>query len=79
MVISGAAFGNKNVQALVFVAAFAPDTGESAFELSGRYPGSTLGATISPVALLDGGTDLYIQQDKFWAQFATDVSEADAS
>ena len=78
-VITNAVSGSKNVKALVYVAAFAPDAGEAAFELAGRFPGSTLGPTLSPpVALVDGGKDLYIQQDKFHAQFAADVSSADA-
>lgn len=78
-VISEAAYGNANVKALVYVAAFAPEKGETAAELSGRFPGSTLGPTLSaPVALADGGKDLYIQQDKFHDQFAADVSQADA-
>ncbi|UST87813.1 alpha/beta fold hydrolase [Pseudomonas siliginis] len=78
-VISEAAYGNANVKALVYVAAFAPEKGETAAELSGRFPGSTLGPTLSaPVELSDGGKDLYIQQDKFHEQFAADVSPADA-
>ncbi|WP_285410660.1 alpha/beta hydrolase [Pseudomonas sp. FR229a] len=78
-VISEAAYGNANVKALVYVAALAPEKGETAAELSGRFPGSTLGPTLSaPVALADGGKDLYIQQDKFHDQFAADVSQADA-
>ncbi|MCV2223841.1 MULTISPECIES: alpha/beta fold hydrolase [Pseudomonas] len=78
-VISEAAYGNSNVKALVYVAAFAPEKGETAAELSGRFPGSTLGPTLSaPVELADGGKDLYIQQDKFHEQFAADVSLADA-
>jgi pimeloyl-ACP methyl ester carboxylesterase len=78
-VISEAAYGNSNVKALVYVAAFAPEKGETAAELSGRFPGSTLGPTLSaPVELADGGKDLYIQQDKFHEQFAADVSPADA-
>ena len=78
-VISEAAYGNANVKALVYVAAFAPEKGETAAELSGRFPGSTLGPTLSaPVELSDGGKDLYIQQDKFHDQFAADVSQADA-
>lgn len=78
-VISEAAYGNANVKALVYVAAFAPEKGETAAELSGRFPGSTLGPTLSaPVPLADGGKDLYIQQDKFHDQFAADVSQADA-
>jgi len=78
-VISEAAYGSANVKALVYVAAFAPEKGETAAELSGRFPGSTLGPTLSaPVELADGGKDLYIQQDKFHDQFAADVSPADA-
>jgi pimeloyl-ACP methyl ester carboxylesterase len=45
-VISGAALGRENVRAMVFVAAFAPEEGESIGELSGLYPGSTLGETL---------------------------------
>lgn len=78
-VIANAVHGNTNVKALVFVAAFAPEAGEAAFELADRFPGSTLGPTLAPpVALANGGKDLYIQQDKFHAQFAADVSSADA-
>ena len=79
MVITNAVAAKENVKALVFVAAFAPETGETASELSGRFPGSTLGPTLAPpVALPDGGKDLYIQQDKFRAQFAADVPVAAA-
>ncbi len=78
MVITCAANGSDNVKALVYVAGFAPDVGESAADLSGRFPGSSLGAALSPVKLPDDGTDLYIQQDKFWQQFAADVPESQA-
>ncbi len=78
-VISAAAAGAANVKALVYVAAFAPDAGESAAALAGKFPGSTLGPTLAPpVALADGGKDLYIQQAKFHSQFAADVPEAKA-
>lgn len=78
-VIANAANGNDNVKGLVFVAGFAPESGESAFDLSGRFPGSTLGAALAPaVALSDGSKDTYIDQSKFWAQFAADVPEAEA-
>jgi pimeloyl-ACP methyl ester carboxylesterase len=77
-VISNAADGNANVKALVYVSAFAPDAGETAAELSGKFPGSTLGPTLAPpVTLSTGGKDLYIEQDKFRDQFAADVSEVD--
>ena len=77
-VITEAANGNANVIALVYVAGFAPDTGESSLSLSGQFPGSTLGNAIEPVARSDGGQDLYIRPDKFHEQFAADVPAAQA-
>ncbi|MGP3959584.1 alpha/beta fold hydrolase [Nonomuraea sp. 3N208] len=81
-VISTAADGDAQVKALVYIAAFAPDTGESAVGLSGKYPGSTLGETLQsvPFTLPDGtaATDLYIDQSKFHQQFAADVPAATA-
>lgn len=78
--ISGAATGEANVKALVYVAAFAPDKGETALELSGRFPGGTLGDALArPVPTLEGSKDLYIEQSKFHAQFAADVGAAAAS
>jgi pimeloyl-ACP methyl ester carboxylesterase len=79
MVISKAATGNGNIVGLVFVAGFAPEEGEQAGELTARFPGSTLGPTLTPpIGLPDGGSDVAIQQDKFWVQFAADVPEAEA-
>lgn len=78
-VISEAAAGKANVQALVYVAAFAPDTGETAIGLTGKFPGSTLGPTLAPpVPIPGGGKDLYIQQAKFPDQFAADVPKGEA-
>lgn len=78
-VITGAVTGIPNVKALVYVAGLAPDSGESAADISDRFTGSTSGPTLAPpVPLLDGGKDLSIQPDKFHAQFAADVPEADA-
>jgi pimeloyl-ACP methyl ester carboxylesterase len=76
-VISGAANGHRNVRALVFVSAFAPEEGETAAGLSGRFPGSTLGPALAPpVALPGGGADLYVQRARFHEQFAADVPGA---
>jgi pimeloyl-ACP methyl ester carboxylesterase len=72
-VISNAARDHENVKALVYVAGFAPEEGENASELQGRFPGSTLGETLWPVPLSDGTTDLYIRQEMFHQQFAQDV------
>ena len=78
-VISAAAVGHANVRSLVFVAAFAPERGETALSITGMFSGSTLGGTLAtPVRLSGGGADLYIQQDRFPAQFAADVPIADA-
>lgn len=78
-VISEAAIGHPNVKALVFVSAFAPQAGETAVGLSGKFPGSTLARTLAPpVALSGGGTDLYIRQDEFPEQFAADVPATEA-
>jgi pimeloyl-ACP methyl ester carboxylesterase len=74
LVISNAANGLSNVKGLVYVAAFAPDKGESALTLSGKFPGSTLGGALAPpVTLADGNKDFYIAQDKLPAQFAADL------
>jgi pimeloyl-ACP methyl ester carboxylesterase len=59
---------------LVYIASFAPDTGESANGLAAKFPGSSLGEALLPVPRADGTTDLYIDPDKFHAQFAADLS-----
>lgn len=72
-VITQAANTAGNVKALVYVAAFAPEAGESSLSLSSMLPGSTLAEALMPVMLPDGGTDLYIAPEKFHTQFAADV------
>ena len=82
-VISNAARGLDNVKALLFVAAFMSDEGESAVDLAGKFPGSTLGEALRPVpiTLPDGSrtADLYIERGKFHHQFAADVPEETAA
>lgn len=79
-VISVAASGRPNVKALVFVAAYAPDVGESAMTLGNKIPTGTLGQTLAPpVTLSDGSSDLYIERAKFWKQFAADVPKGEAT
>jgi pimeloyl-ACP methyl ester carboxylesterase len=79
-VITNAAVGNPNVKDLVYVAAFAPDAGETALGLSNQFPGSTLGDALAPpVPLGDDTNDLYIRQDAFRGQFAADVPAAAAA
>jgi pimeloyl-ACP methyl ester carboxylesterase len=78
-VISEAAEGAPNVKALVYVAAFAPEAGETALGLTGKFPGSTLAPALAPpVKLTSGGNDLYILRARFHDQFAADVPAAGA-
>ncbi|GAB3197658.1 alpha/beta hydrolase [Geodermatophilus arenarius] len=76
-VVSEAAAGLPQVRALVFVASFLLDEGESTGELAGRFPGNELGSALRPVPVQgpDGQTvdDLYIEQERFRPVFAADV------
>ena len=78
-VITVAADGATNVKALVFVSGLAPELGESAASLGSKFPTGTLGETLTkPVPQANGAGDVYIDQGKFWAQFAADVPKAAA-
>jgi pimeloyl-ACP methyl ester carboxylesterase len=76
-VITNAAAGKANVKALVYIAAFVPDVGESQGELIGKFPGSEIQAVSVPVPYTkpDGtpGTELYLSPAG-QAAFAADVS-----
>ena len=73
MVITEAAANNDAVKALVYVCAFAPEQGESAFALSAKFPGSTLGDALNAYPVSTGGNDLAIRPDVFHQQFCADV------
>lgn len=77
-VISNAARGVPNVEALVFIAAFAPDTGESLAGLVTMNPGTKItpdALDTRPYPLPGGGesADLYIKQSAFQDAFAGDL------
>jgi pimeloyl-ACP methyl ester carboxylesterase len=72
-VISGVDADAGEITGLVYVAAFAPEPGESCFELSKLFPGSTLGDALVPAKRSDGATDLCIAPDRFHEQFCADV------
>jgi pimeloyl-ACP methyl ester carboxylesterase len=78
-VITNVAADAGQITGLVYVAAFAPDAGESAFTLAQRFPGSTLGDALRPVPRSDGTTDLYIGRELFHDQFAADVTASEAA
>jgi pimeloyl-ACP methyl ester carboxylesterase len=76
-VITNAATGNSNVKALVYVAAFIPDAGETAVDLL-KFPGSQIVLPPSPDATVTarpfpGGLDLYVNADPFRKIFAADL------
>ena len=79
MIISNASAGRDDVKGLVFVGGFAPDAGESAAQLAGRYEGGTLGDTLMSFKLPDGDNDLYIVQDKYRDQFTAESTAEDAA
>jgi pimeloyl-ACP methyl ester carboxylesterase len=77
-VITNAATGNPNVKALVYVDAFIPAEGETAFTLAG--PDSAL--AVDPTTVFDfvpnpggpaGDVDLYLKRDVFMTSFANRV------
>ncbi|MEU8637703.1 alpha/beta hydrolase [Amycolatopsis sp. NPDC048633] len=71
--ITRAATDTPNVRALVYIAAFQPDAGESVFELSGRYPGAKLGPETTNVLVHDDEPELSIKPADFAEVFAADV------
>ncbi|MFG1911335.1 alpha/beta fold hydrolase [Kribbella sp. NPDC048928] len=75
MVITEAAADNDAVKALVYVCAFAPDHGETAFQLSSQFPGSTLGDALNAYPVATGGNELAIRNDVFQQQFCADVPD----
>jgi pimeloyl-ACP methyl ester carboxylesterase len=78
-VITNAAAGKSNVKALVYIAAFVPDVGETQGELITKFPGSEVQPVSVPVPYTkaDGtsGIDLYLSKDG-QAAFAADIPTA---
>ena len=67
-----------DIRALVYVAGFASEVGESCADLSAKVPGSTLASTLQFVDLGEHGRDMYIAQDKFRQQFCADLPASEA-
>jgi len=84
-VITAAANEADNVTGLVYVAAFAPDEGESLQDLLGRFPANDFASGLTPHTLPTGtnaGTDevwLSIAVDSFHQLFAADVPTEQAA
>lgn len=74
-VISSAATGNANVKALVYIAAFGPDSGEKFSELLDKEGPSSLGPALRP----DAAGFLYIDRAQFHDVFCADLPVAEAN
>lgn len=73
-VITGAAAGESNVKALVYIAAFMPDAGEPVGALTEKFPATPLGTALVP----DSAGFLTIDRTKFHHAFCADLPEAEA-
>jgi pimeloyl-ACP methyl ester carboxylesterase len=77
-VISNVDANAGEITGVVYVNGLAPEPGETAFQLAGMFPGSTLGDALQQISRSDGGTDLAIRRDRFHATFGADVPAAQA-
>lgn len=80
-VITNAATGAENVQALVYVAAFAPDQGETIGQFNNPelYPGSALTPESLVFRPFPGGVDATIDPTQFQKIFAADLPRTQAA
>jgi pimeloyl-ACP methyl ester carboxylesterase len=79
-VISNVDADAGDIVGLVYVNGFAPEPGETCFQLAAMFPGSMLGEeTARPVSRSDGTTDLYIAPDSFHEIFCQDVPAQQAA
>ncbi|GAA3221706.1 alpha/beta hydrolase [Actinocorallia longicatena] len=68
---------DPDVKALVYVSAFLPEQGESAFGISGRFPGSLITPeAIRVVPLPSGDADIYLQPASLGPIFGLPASTA---
>ncbi len=81
-VLSVAAAGLPNVTALVYIASFLVEPGESTGDLASRFPGNLLGTATVPVPYVTAagsGVDVYIDQERFNEVFAGDLDPSTAA
>ena len=74
--ISDAAAADHAVKALVYVAAYVPDKGESPADLTYKYPGSLLTGSNLVERAEPGGTDVYINPADFAKVYAYGLTPA---
>ncbi|GGN59110.1 alpha/beta hydrolase [Actinoplanes lobatus] len=79
VVITNAATGNPNVKALVYVAAFAPDAGDTVLHLQTLHEGTKLTLDALDFRPYPGDhIDGYVKRDVFREVFAGDLSREEA-
>lgn len=74
VLVSGLAAQNPAVEALVYVAAFIPEAGDTVSDLNSQFPGSILGPDTS--FTIEG--DLYVKQESYRQLYAADRLPSDA-
>jgi pimeloyl-ACP methyl ester carboxylesterase len=76
-VVTAAAAAVGNAVGLVYVTGFALDEGESALDITGRFPGSQLAPSLRPATFCgingDPEVELYIDREAFPHVFAADL------
>lgn len=75
-IITRAAREASNVQALVYIAAFQPDEGESALENTARFPGAKMGPDTTLVTEYDGAPELRLLPEHYRDIIAGDLPVA---
>jgi pimeloyl-ACP methyl ester carboxylesterase len=83
-VMTDAAYGNPNVKALVYIAAYAPDEGETVGGINALNPGSELTPDKLDIQLVPGADgnpipEAVVKQSDFRELFAADVPAAQAA
>ncbi|MFF5083226.1 alpha/beta fold hydrolase [Actinoplanes sp. NPDC000266] len=79
MVVTEAATRLPAAAALVYVAAFAPDQGESALGLTAKFPGRALEPALTSCTLTAGGTEHTVRPEAFHDRIAADLPAATAA
>jgi pimeloyl-ACP methyl ester carboxylesterase len=79
VLITELAAKNPHVAALVYVAAFIPEAGETIAELNGQFPGSILGPETTYTVNYAGGTDMYVRPKAYRPMLAGDRTPRDAA
>jgi pimeloyl-ACP methyl ester carboxylesterase len=78
VLLTEAGCATDQVKALVFVAALAPDEGESAGQLAARFPGSELPDALTPTPMPGGDAGLSVREELYGRVLAGDLTPEQA-